>query len=367
VKCPNDIIGHSRLLQQNRHETDMPYESDHGVSMSTFGRTFPIEKITGEVLEENPWLKDMLGAWRPAGDAVHRDMTEAPKLISRSQTLEEDLGRLRLAIRNGHLNFYRGGQSVAKIGFDSGGRLQFRIHSKYVYGETGRSDKYVTLTSAGLPDQATRELREYRGLAELKGWVANANKHVGKEKRFVDSVVARNPHTIDLEMALPAYSKERKAPRMDLVALEPVGDCWRIVFWEAKLVDDPRLRCRGDNVSPKVVQQLAQYTSWLGHPNHLCLVAHAYQNTCRLLVEFRELAKRFNPEIEELGPGIVAAAAADVSSLLVDVKPRLLIYNDPENIPFIRDRHLQKLRSAPHNIHVQMVNGPDDMALEARL
>ena len=333
--------------------------------MSTFGRTFAIEKITDQVLEENPWLKGMLRVWRPAGDAVRRDMTEARKLISSGQTLEEDPGRLRLAIRNGYLNLYRGGQSVAKVGF---GSIQAHIHSKYVHGETGSSQAYVTLTSAGLPDRVTRKLRDYGGRAELECWVANANKHVGKEKRFVDEIVARNHDTIDLEMALPAYSldpKERIAPRMDLVALEPVGDRWRIVFWEAKLVDDARLRCRGDDVSPKVVDQLAQYTSWLCHANHLELVACAYQNNCRLLVAFRGLAKRFNSGIEELGPGIVAAAAADPSSLLVDVKPRLLIYNKPEDAAhsFTENGHLKKLRCA-HEIHVKMVSGLDDMALE---
>ena len=131
-----------------------------------------------------------------------------------------------------------------------------------VHGEKGSGQTYVTLTSAGLPDQETSGLRDYGGLAALRGWVANANKHVGKEKQFVDLIVARNPDTIELEMALPAYSvdpKERIAPRMDLVALESVGDRWRIVFWEAKLVDDARARCRGDAVPPKVIDQLAQY------------------------------------------------------------------------------------------------------------
>jgi hypothetical protein len=189
--------------------------------MSTFGRTFAIEKITGQVLEKNPWLKDMLRDWRPAGDVVHRDMTEAHKLISSGQTLEEDPGRLRLAIRNEYLNFYRGGQSVAKIGFSSSGCLQARIHNKYVHGETGSSHKYVTLTSAGLPDQQTRELRDYGGLAELECWVANANKHVGKEKRFVDLIVARNPDTIDLEIALPAYSDDRTTGRCSAALISP--------------------------------------------------------------------------------------------------------------------------------------------------
>jgi hypothetical protein len=152
---------------------------------------------------------------------------------------------------------------------------------------------------------------------------------------------------------------------MDLVALERVGHKWQIVFWEAKLVDDPRLRCKGNDISPKVVEQLAQYTSWLGQPNHRDLVANAYQNTCGLLVKFRGLAKHVNPEIEELGPGIVAAAAAaaDPPTLDVDVKPRLLIYNNPKKTSAFTPKDLQKLRD--HKIHVQMVSERDDvMVLE---
>jgi hypothetical protein len=121
------------------------------------------------------------------------------------------------------------------------------------------------LTLAGLPDPRTGRLPEYGGVAEVHRWFSNANKYVRQEKRFVDLIVARNPNTIDLEMALPAYSlvrEERIAPRMDLVALEPAGNGWQIVFWEAKLVDDGRARCRGDDVSPKVIAQLGQYTSW---------------------------------------------------------------------------------------------------------
>lgn len=208
--------------------------------MSTFGRTFPTGKITEQVLEENPWFKDMLLHWRPAGDAIHRDGSEAQKPGQNGQIPEENPKHLRLAIRNGYLNLYRNGQSVAKISFARGRVLQARIHNKYVHGDKGGGQSYVILTSAGLPDSETGRLLEYGGVAALHGWVANANGYIGEEKRFVDLIVARNPHTIDLEMALPAYSlarKERIAPRMDLVALEPAGNHWQIVFWEAKLVN----------------------------------------------------------------------------------------------------------------------------------
>jgi hypothetical protein len=348
---------------------------DHvwGAAMSTFGRKFSIELISDQIRWGNPWFKDMLLGWRPAGDALHRDAIEAPKHVSNGQLPEEDPKRLRLAVRNGYLNLYRGGQSVARIGFDSDGGLQARIHNKYVNGDKGSDQAYVTLTSAGFLDQERNWLRAYGGLADLHGCIANANKHVGKEKRFVDLIVARNADIIDLEMALPAYSldpKERRAPRMDLVALEPAGNRWRIVFWEAKLVSDARARCRGDDVSPKVVDQLMQYTTWLRYANHLELVASAYQNVCRLLVAFHRLAKRVNPGIEELGPGIIAAAAADMPRLLVDDEPRLLIDNrtsddSTRSLAFTKNGHLDKLRRK--GLCVQMVDSVDHMTLEPRL
>jgi hypothetical protein len=115
----------------------------------------------------------------------------------------------------------------------------------------------------------------YNGAARLRGWISNADTHAGKEKCFVDLVIARNPNVIDLEMALPAYSeipKGRRAPRMDLVGIEPAGDHWRVVFWEAKLVDDGRARCRGED-SPKLIVQLRDYTDWLAYKDHRNLVA----------------------------------------------------------------------------------------------
>jgi hypothetical protein len=279
---------------------------------------------------------------------------------------EEDPKRLRLAIRDGYVNFYRGGQSIAKVGFGSRGGLQARIHNKYIYGDEGSGQSYLTVTSAGVADRNIPGEKAYSGLAELRGWIANANNHTGEEKKFVDLVVARNPNTIDLEMALPAYSldpAERRAPRMDLVVIEPIGERWQIVFWEAKLVDDGRARCRG-GAAPKVVEQLTQYTRWLRHANHRELVISAFQETCRLLVAFRGLAAKVNPYIEELGAGIIAAAASDASPLLLDDVPRLLIDDRAANAPFTDNGHLKKLRDEPCGLQVQMVSGLNDMTLE---
>ncbi len=320
--------------------------------MSTFGREFKIELISDAVLEGNPWFKDMLALWIPAGDALTPDGTQ------------NHGARLRLAIRNGYLNFYRNGQSIAKVEFKGGRELQASIHNKYVYGAKGSGQSYVQLTSAGFVDIETGQVRPYGGVEELQGWIANANDYTGKEKPFVDAVVAHNPDIIDLEMALPAFDPEdRTAPRMDLVALEPDGDRWKIVFWEAKLVGDARMRRQEAEDFPEVHNQLDQYSRWLGQPGHADCVKDAYQRTCRLLVAFHTLAQRINPAIEPLGSGIIAAARTDALPLGLDMKPRLLIYDfEGKDLAFVKNGHLEKLRG-PCGIHVQMVTQPSEMKL----
>ena len=63
---------------------------------------------------ESHWFKDLLSLWRPSG---HSSGTTG----------------LRLAIRNNYLNFYRLGQSVARVHCVSG-ELRAYVHYKYVLG-----------------------------------------------------------------------------------------------------------------------------------------------------------------------------------------------------------------------------------------
>jgi hypothetical protein len=274
-----------------------------------------------------------------------------------------------LAIRDKYLNLYRDGQSVAKIEFGRSGRLQARINDKYVYGDKGSGKVYVTLTSGGFPEQETGRLRDYSSPADLGRWISNADNHVHKEKQFVDLVVARNPDTIDLEMALPAYlpdPKERKAPRMDLVALECLGNGkgWRVVFWEAKLVTNGEARCQGESKEPKIVAQLWEYTKWIEFADHEILMAQACKRTCEILVGLHEMAKRLRPDIEELGLGIQEVAKPGAALPLIDKKPRLLIDDRTGNVAFTKNGHLDKLRHM--GLHVQMVQNDDQMTLETR-
>jgi hypothetical protein len=321
--------------------------------MSTFRREFPVARLDAAVLDRAPWFVDMLRAWRPAGDALDRAVVE------KAPTVGDPLQHLRVAIRDGYLNVYCGGQSIGSVSLVRGA-LQSSIHHKYLGLPQPSAGHYLTVRSGGVPD-ATRLTKPYEGAEQLRRWMSNACAYVGDEKRFVDGLVANNPNVIDLEAGLPAIGDDRTAPRMDLVALEPFGAGWRVVFWEAKLASNGEARCSGD-AAPKVVGQLARYTDWLRQPGHCEIVAAAYQETCRLLVGLHAIARGLNPQIGPLGDGIVAVAAEGAPLPCIDDRPRLVIDDRGENRTFVRNGHLDKLRG-PCGVWVQDVTHDGELVL----
>jgi hypothetical protein len=327
--------------------------------MTDFSREFPIECLTDTVLKENSWFTGLLLRWHPAGDAVNSRTGDGKMMLARESVNKGKLQNLRVAFRGGYMNFYCGGQSIAQVKFVRD-QLRAKIHEKYVYGSKHDGQKYVTLTSKGFPEHSPGSLVPCNSISE---WILNANPKIGTEKRFVDFVVAHNPNVIDLEMGLPAYSKipeERSAPRIDLVALEPCEGWWRVALWEAKLVGDGRARCREDEI-PEVVGQLKRYTDWLSDTVRASSVAEAYRINCGLLVGLHAIARRIRPDIEELGPGILAVAASDAPQPLLDIEPRLLIVYDKADKSFRENGHFDKLKGT--GLRVEIVEGLSDVAL----
>lgn len=330
--------------------------------MTSFCRRFALERITDEVLERNSWLVDLLCAWQPAGDALLRSSSKNDGITGESGIANAK--HLRLAIRNGYCNLYRAGQSIAELHFGRDKTPRASIHQHYVEGHS-KEQTYLTLSSGGLAYPKAMPFRRYSGRADLSDWITKANEKVGREKAFVDEIISRNPNTVDLEMTLTVKKNGKKvAVRMDLVTLEPVADRWRVVFWEAKGADDPRIRCQdGDGKVPHVVShQTGYYKEWLRRDENGELVAKAYQETCRLLVEFHRLAKCYNQRVGDLGPGIVAVSHQNARDLLVDNEPRLLIDDRKQSASL--KRHVKRLREPPHGLHVQVVKDVEGMFLE---
>jgi hypothetical protein len=243
------------------------------------------------------WWKDLLKLWRPSG------------------LPSEDHG-LRLAVRRNYLNFYFRGQSVARIWFVAGEPC-VSTHIKYVF-KSAEGQRYSKMRDGkGFQHPVTSEFQPYKGHATLLEFIERADEHKGVEKTCVDELVAANPSIIDLEMGLPKI-----AQRMDCIALEREQGVISVVFWEAKMIDDPRLRSKS---KAKVITQLKGYRDFLeADARELKSVERAYQETCKLLVKFHGMAAQF-PDRPALDP-LVIAVANEATVLKVDCTPRLVIF-----------------------------------------
>ena len=290
---------------------------------------------------DDSWMHDLLAEWAPSG---------TPAGSGRS---------LRLAVRNGYLNFYRLGQSVAKVECGQGRRPPpLTLHQKYVRpcakGQGYlRVDPHKGLDDRGCPcDWGGREM--------LRAWIRNSECHANCEKRRIDALLSVSPKVIDLEMALPAWpgrsDGKRSAPRMDIVALErtPGGAGARIVFWEAKMIRDSRLRAVE---TPKVFTQLNAYEEYVSDPDNRDHVKTAYIETCRILGRLHAIAS----DIRQVPPldSLVCSATEPDFQVEVDIKPRLLIFDDGPGPDGNWAHHLGKLTNKfVDRVHLAPAHAP---------
>jgi hypothetical protein len=308
-----------------------------------------VERAVDENAPENTWFRDLLKHWRPAGELQGGG----------AKSTQSDEDHLRLAIRDGYLNFYHYGQSVARVKVVKG-KLQAEVHNKYVYGDQGGSgQEYIKITDGTYKNHdGTRGIFRYGIVHDV---ILNASGHAGEEKSFVDGVVARNAGVIDLEVGLPADPdlwSENSAQRMDLAAVEPCGDHYRLAFWEAKLASNPEARCKDAGKAPKVIAQLKTYEKWIAKNRKV--VSEAYQSCCTDLVRLYEIAKKLDKGKPGLGKAINAVAG---STLCVDSTPRLIIDATKGDAAFEKNGHLKKLHDS--GICVRMVRTDADMFLSA--
>ncbi|MBI5609909.1 MAG: hypothetical protein HY902_13635 [Deltaproteobacteria bacterium] len=189
-------------------------------------------------------------------------------------------------MRDGYLNFYRHGQSVARVRVQRDGGLASEVHWKYVWPSTfsAPTGGYAVLQGdqAGLADLPPVT---YQGQPTLQAWVHAAEQYAGFEKRRVDAMVADNARVLDVEIGLPG-----RALRIDLVELEADESGLWLQCVEVKLSRDKRVRCAGPR--PEVLDQLEDYRSFLGDQGNAGAVARAYGETARVLVELADLATR---------------------------------------------------------------------------
>lgn len=243
---------------------------------------------------------------------------------------------LRLGLRDGYINFYVKGQSVAKLSIRRGDP-KLAVHNAYVSGRHRGDERdgatpvqnYIHFDARTLADPATAVL--------VAGWIETAETYASAEKRFVDDLIAANPGIIDLEMGLPASDlpgSAQVAPRMDLVVAQVEdGAPPAIAFWEAKCANNGELRASeefqeredGSFTGPKVLDQLGKYVCWMAEEGRIAQVRDAYRTTARTLLglhrQFREGAAG-EPECLQLWQ-----ALADAEAPAVIAQPGIVIGN----------------------------------------
>lgn len=267
--------------------------------MTDFGRRFP-----------GPWmalLKERPAWWQDVLEYRFKDVGGAQQ-------------QLFLAVRDGYLNAYVEGQSVLKVKFDKAAKLRAKIHHKYL-------DDAAVGQAYKVFDGSAVNGTPYKGKETLQEWVERAQRYsrhknvgmTGSEKQGVAVIAGRNSHVIDVEMGLPGPT----ADRIDIVALERDGAAVKIVFYEAKLFNNPALRAK--NFEPKVLGQIDRYIKWLTSEGREEQVKQAYRETCKLLIELREMQGA--TPLHKL----VVEASKDGSNLQVDPEPRLLAFGFEES------------------------------------
>lgn len=287
-----------------------------------FDRRFEGVEMSRELLRrgEPHWFLDLLTLWRPSGQSSEGD-------------------GLRLAVRDGYLNFYRRGQSVAKVSVVKMD-LRGEVHVKYFSADArhGGPQAYGRFEADAISGNGFSA--SYAGIDTLRSWMPAIDRtYAGREKELVDVLVAKNDNVIDLEMALPAWGAIKTAPRMDLVTVESQ----QVVFWEAKTAGDSRIRCSGPVVEkerPHVLEQLEKYRIFLEQDTHRSRVANAYRNAAGVMVALREIADQLGPR-RPLGSEIVDASRG--SDLKVAREAALVVLDEtPPNGASWRSWHTNK-------------------------
>ena len=284
---------------------------------------------------------------------------------------------LRLALRDGYVNFYVKGQSAAKLSRGRDGP-KLSVHRAYVTGRRRSGERDDVPPVQGYEDYGAARLADPSTAALVAGWIETAESYASAEKRFVDDLVTANPGVIDLEMGLPASDlpgSERVAPRMDLVVAQIAKDTpISIAFWEAKCANNGELRATAQ-LAPKVLDQIGRYVRWMLEDGRVAQVQEAYRKTAATLLDLYRLFRRDADDKPECVR--IWQALAETEVLAVVMQPGVVIGNYwPEGHPekmascrmaqsaasLARNGHREKLERAGIGVH-EVASDRDGAAL----
>ncbi len=192
---------------------------------------------------------------------------------------------LIVAVRNEYLNVYWQGQSIFLARF-SGGEVVASTHPKYLLNPDLSGQISLQGEHFDLKKQEPKMLmRKYEPGVTLANMKRAARLFSGEEKEGVQVIATSNPSVVDVEIAFSAngLAGVGSIPRLDIAAFETADDGVDLVFWEAKLLGNPKAR-------PKVlVDQIGKYQKIIAASKPQIL--ESYRCVAGNLVRFAEMSE----------------------------------------------------------------------------
>lgn len=247
--------------------------------MKAFDRSFNTTRLSS-AMDDFPVIRELFKRWALPGE-------------------QDGSKKLRVAVRNGYLNLYVSGQSVAKIEVKRDG-LCLSVHKKYLLTDAMKRSEEALKCGQGMTTLRGADLADLDLAQQVETWVSNAEFYCGAEKRFVDVLVSHNANVVDLEMALPGDDKMRNAknrmvsPRMDLVTVQIDDDMPTLNFWEVKCANNSELRATAEidlvkETGAPVAKQLNKYMRWLDFEGREDQVRCGFQRSAQVLLDLAEI------------------------------------------------------------------------------
>ncbi len=254
-----------------------------------------------------------------------------------------------VCIRDNYFNIYWNGCSVLKFSPNASKNV-YTIHHKYVHGENGKADTYLSLESNGqvmIDDLSTGTRNgwsfvkdiidpaiEIGNIPLLEKYASKSDDERPKEKALLKSYLEgeKRPFLLDLEIAFSRLNGESKpvADRIDMAEIvydENGTPVLKLV--EVKAFDDPRLRAnREDDLrshEKKIMCQMNLYQQFI-HDEEL-KIQRSYRTVAANMLKFG-----FDKFMNGLGSQSASEVLRDfLTRGVVDSKPHLLVLTDKKD------------------------------------
>lgn len=240
---------------------------------------------------------------------------------------------LFIGVRKNYINIYYRGCSIAKVIDD--GIPTIEVHYKYLIPPRLRSP-YFRISSPRGDSYDKIEKSCSRDMGDIENIKRASFPYAGIEKIGIKHILKKNNNVLDVEVAFssedstsetkgidviePKFSKgggistHSSTQRVDLAALRERNHNIELVFYEAKIFTDSRIRAQGKKLPPVIEKQITPYAELLRRD--VSAVKKSYRIIAENLVSLRR-----RESLSEL-----ICRISDGADFSVNTDPHLIVF-----------------------------------------